>query len=100
VNAPTRLKAAPEIPATVETLPNMVARLFSGVFAPAGTPKPIVDRVSQVTRKALADEAFQEKLIQSGFEPVLDSSPEKAHRFVDQEREQLMPLIKATGFKK
>jgi len=100
VNAPSRLKAAPEIPATVEILPNMVARLFSGVFAPAGTPKPIVDRVSQVTRKALADEAFQEKLIQSGFEPVLDSSPEKAHRFVDEEREQLMPLIKATGFKK
>jgi tripartite-type tricarboxylate transporter receptor subunit TctC len=100
VNAPARLKAAPEIPATIEILPNMIARLFSGLFAPAGTPKAIVDQVSQATRKALADKAFQEKLIQSGFEPVLDSSPENAQRFVDQEREQLMPLIKATGFKK
>ncbi|MDH3287556.1 MAG: tripartite tricarboxylate transporter substrate-binding protein [Betaproteobacteria bacterium] len=100
VNAPARLKAAPEIPATIEILPNMIAQLFSGLFAPAGTPKPIVDRVSQVTRKALADESFQQKLIRSGFEPVLDSSAEKAQRFVDQEREQLMPLIKATGFKK
>jgi tripartite-type tricarboxylate transporter receptor subunit TctC len=100
VNAPARLKAAPEIPATIEILPNMIAQLFSGLFAPAGTPKPIVDRVSQVTRKALADKSFQQKLILSGFEPVLDSSPEKAQRFVDQEREQLMPLIEATGFKK
>jgi tripartite-type tricarboxylate transporter receptor subunit TctC len=100
VNAPARLKAAPEIPATVEILPNMIAQLFTGLFAPAGTPKPIVDRVSQATRKALADESFQQKLILSGFEPVLDSSPEKAERFVDQEREQLLPLIKATGFKK
>ena len=100
VNAPARLKAAPEIPATAEILPNMIAQLFTGLFAPAGTPKPIVDRVSQATRKALADESFQQKLILSGFEPVLDSSPEKAERFVDQEREQLIPLIKATGFKK
>ncbi len=100
VNAPARLKAAPEIPATIEILPNMIARLFSGLFAPAGTPKAIVDRVSQATRKALADKGFQEKLIQSGFEPVLDSSPAKAQRFVDREREQFMPLIKATGFKK
>jgi len=100
VNAPKRLKAAPEIPTTIEFLPDMIAQLFSGVFAPAGTPKAVVDRVSQVTRKALADKAFQQKLIQSGFEPVLDSSPEKARRYVEQERKQLMPLIKATGFKK
>lgn len=100
VNAPKRLKAAPKIPTTSEFLPNMIAQLFSGVFAPAGTPKAVVDRVSQVTRKALADKGFQQKLIQSGFEPVLDSSPEKARRYVEQERKQLMPLIKATGFKK
>ena len=100
VNGPARLKAAPEIPTTSELLPNMVAQLFTGIFAPAGTPKTAVDRVSQVTRKALSDKGFQQKLIQSGFEPVLDSSPEKAQRFVDEEREQLMPLIKATGFKR
>lgn len=99
VNAPARLKAAPDIPATVEILPNMVAQLFTGLFAPAGTPQAVVDRVSQATRKALAEEAFQKTLIQSGFEPVLDSSPEKAQQFVNQERDRYMPVIKATGFK-
>ncbi|OGA10867.1 MAG: hypothetical protein A2W68_17765 [Betaproteobacteria bacterium RIFCSPLOWO2_02_64_14] len=98
VNAPARLKAAPDVPATIEVLPGMIAQLFSGVFAPAGTPRPIVDRVSQVTREALADQAFQQKLVQSAFDPVLDSSPEKAQRFVDHERERLIPVIKATGF--
>jgi tripartite-type tricarboxylate transporter receptor subunit TctC len=98
VNAPKRLKAAPDVPATIETLPNMIAELFSGVFAPAGTPKPIIDRLSQATRKALTDPGFQGILTKSGFEPVLDSSPEKAQRYVDQEQERFMPVIKATGF--
>jgi tripartite-type tricarboxylate transporter receptor subunit TctC len=100
VNGASRLKAAPEIPTTNEFLPNMVAQLFTGVFAPAGTPPAVVDRVSQVTRKALSDKGFQQKLIQSGFEPVLDSSPAKAQRFVDEEHDRLLPVIKATGFRK
>lgn len=100
INAPERLKAAPHIPATIEILPNMIAQLFSGVFAPAGTPKAIVEQVSGATRKALADTDFQQKLVQSGFVPVLDSSPEKAQQFVDHERDRFLPVIKATGFKK
>ena len=44
VNAAQRLKAAPNIPTAVETLPDMIALVFSGVFAPAGTPRPIVAR--------------------------------------------------------
>jgi len=102
VNAPQRLKAAPNIPTTIEILPgsNMVAQLFTGLFAPAGTSTAIVNRVSKATRAALADASFQDKLVQSGFVPVLDSSPAKAQRFIDSERAQLLPVIKATGFKK
>ena len=99
VNAPERLKGAPGIPAAVESLPDMIAQVFSGVFAPAGTPKPIIDRISQATRKVLAEEGFQKTLVQSGFEPVLDSSPEKAQRFINEEQKRLIPVIKATGFK-
>jgi len=99
VNAAQRLKAAPNIPTAVETLPDMIALVFSGVFAPAGTPRPIVDRISQLTRTALADPAFQNTLVQSGFEPVLDSSPDKAQSFIEQEHKRLVPVIKAAGFK-
>jgi tripartite-type tricarboxylate transporter receptor subunit TctC len=100
VNVPARLKGAPSIPTASPTVPNMIATLFTGVFAPAGTPRPIVDRVSQATRQALADAGFQKLLLDSGIEPVLDSSPEKAQRFIDDERGRLMPVIEATGFKK
>jgi tripartite-type tricarboxylate transporter receptor subunit TctC len=98
VNGASRLKVLPDVPIANETIKDMVAQLFVGVFAPAGTPKAIVDQVSQATRKALADPAFQKLLTDSGVEPVLDSSPEKAQRFVDQEHERLVPLAKASGF--
>jgi len=100
VNVPQRLKGAPNIPTAIPTVPNMIATLFTGVFAPAGTPQTVIDQVSQATRKALADASFQKLLVDSGIEPVLDSSPEKAQRFIDQEHDRLMPVIKATGFKK
>ena len=77
----------------------MIAQVFSGVFAPAGTPKTIIDLISQATRKVLAEEGFQKTLVQSGFVPVLDSSPEKAQRFINEEQKRLIPVIKATGFK-
>jgi tripartite-type tricarboxylate transporter receptor subunit TctC len=70
------------------------------LFAPAGTPREIVDRISQATRKSLADPRFQKVLIESGFEPVLDSSPEKAQAFLGQERERLLPLIESVLKKK
>lgn len=99
VNAPERLKAAPDIPVSVEVLPDLIAQLFSGIFAPAGTPAAIVARISQATRKALADPGFQKTLIQSGSEPVVDSSPAKAQQLLEQERKRLLPVIDAMNFK-
>jgi tripartite-type tricarboxylate transporter receptor subunit TctC len=98
VNAPARLKAAPDIPIANEVLPDLVAQLFSGIFAPGGTPVAIIERIAQASRKALADPSFQKALIESGSEPIVDSSPEKAQRLLDQERKRLVPVIKATEF--
>jgi tripartite-type tricarboxylate transporter receptor subunit TctC len=98
VNGASRLKALPDVPISNETVKNMVAQLFVGVFAPAGTPKPIIDQVSQASRKALGDPAFQKLLIDSGVEPVLDMSPDKARAFVAQEHDSLVPVAKKLGF--
>jgi tripartite-type tricarboxylate transporter receptor subunit TctC len=100
VLAPTRLKGAPDIPTAAEQgMPALNAQLFNALFAPAATPKPIVDEVAQATHAALSDPAFQEALIKAGFEPVIDSSPEKAKAFVDSEHQRLIPVIKAAGLK-
>lgn len=98
VASPTRLKGAPEIPTAIESgLPNMVAQLFNGVFAPAQTPMTIVDQIAAATHTALADAEFQKTLIKSGFEPVLDSDPQKAQALVGAEHARLVPVIKAAG---
>jgi tripartite-type tricarboxylate transporter receptor subunit TctC len=77
----------------------MVAQLFTGLFAPAATPKPIVEKIAAATHAAMADREFQDLMIKSGFEPVTDSNPEKAQRFVGEEHVRLTPVIKAANLK-
>ena len=95
VAAPARLVAAPDIPTAEEAgLPGMIAHNFMGLFAPTGTPTTIVDRLSQATRTAMADNEFRKRLMVSGFEPYPDSSPEAARRFVGDEIIHWAPIIK------
>jgi tripartite-type tricarboxylate transporter receptor subunit TctC len=100
VTSSMRLAAAPDIPTAVESgLPGMIAHNFNGLFAPAGTPKTIIEQISQATRAAMADEEFRQKLVASGFEPYPDASPDAARRFVEEEAGRLIPVIKAIGLK-
>ena len=87
----------PDVPVAAETLPGLVAALFVGVFAPAATPKAVIDRVAKAHRAAITSEDFKSKLILSGFEPVSDT-PEEAQRFVTDERARIIPLAKSLGF--
>lgn len=100
VTSPARLIAAPNVPTAVEAgLPGMVSQNFIGLFAPAHTPRAIVERIAQATRTAMADRDFQQAFIASGFEPYVDSSPEKARRFVEDEIARWTPIIKGIGLK-
>jgi tripartite-type tricarboxylate transporter receptor subunit TctC len=100
VNAGQRLAAAPEIPTAIEQgVPGMIGLLFLGLFAPAATPRTIVDRIAEATRAAMADVEFQKVLIASGLEAIPDSSPDKAKQFIDEEITRWGPVVKAAGFK-
>jgi tripartite-type tricarboxylate transporter receptor subunit TctC len=100
VTTPQRIAAAPDIPTAVEAgLPGMIAQNFAGLFAPAGTPQPIVDQIAQATRSVMADREFTAMLVASGFEPSRDSTPETTRRFVDDELARWRPVIKAIGLK-
>jgi tripartite-type tricarboxylate transporter receptor subunit TctC len=94
VNAPARLEAAPDIPtASEEGLPNFVSQIFFGVFAPAGTPKPVLEKLNDVTQTAWADKAFQKKLIESGFEPMLGYGPERSDLYLKEEFAKWSPVV-------
>ena len=100
VNATERLSAAPDIPTAIEEgVPGMIGLLFLGLFAPAATPKPIVDRIAAASRAVMADAEFQKVLIAQGLEAIHDSDSEKAKLFMDEEIARWAPVVKASGFK-
>ena len=100
VTSPARLIAAPDIPTAVEAgIPGMISQQSIGLFAPAGTPRAIVEQISLASRTALADRAYQQILIESGFEPDLDSTPEKFRRSIEEEIARWTPVVRGIGLK-
>jgi tripartite-type tricarboxylate transporter receptor subunit TctC len=100
VASPTRIKAAPDLPTAIEAgLDGMVGITFSGLFAPAGTPGEIIQRIHSAARQALADPELQAAMLNSGSEPIGEISPADAQRFVQEEHGRWAPVIKASGFR-
>jgi tripartite-type tricarboxylate transporter receptor subunit TctC len=98
VNAPARLKAIADIPTAIEAgLPDFVSQTFFGVFAPAATPKPELEKVNAATQAEWADQAFQAKLMDSGFEPMLGYGPDKADQYLKDEFARWNPVVQALG---
>ncbi len=100
VTSPVRLTAAPELPTATEAeFPGLVVPASLGLLAPAGTPKPIIEQIAQATRTALAERAYQQALIESGFEPTIDSTPEKFRRSLADDVALWAPVVKKLGLK-
>jgi tripartite-type tricarboxylate transporter receptor subunit TctC len=94
INAPARLEAAPDVPTTQEEgLDDFVSQIFFGIFAAIGTPQPILERLNQVTQIEWADKAFQAKLIDSGFEPMLGFGPERSDQYLREEFAKWSPVV-------
>jgi tripartite-type tricarboxylate transporter receptor subunit TctC len=97
---PQRLGILPNIPTAVEAgLPGMIAQNFLGIFAPAKTPRPIVEQIAEATRVAMADPQFRQAFEASGFDPVPDSTPERTHQYVEDEITRWGPVIRSIGLK-
>lgn len=95
-----RLAAAPEIPTTAEGgYPDLIAQLFVGVFAPAGTPRPIIDRLATTSQAAIADQDFQKKLEAAGFQAIVGFGPERTAQYLNEELVRWTPILKASGLK-
>jgi len=96
----TRLTAAPELPTAVEQgFTDLVAPNFVGVFAPAGTPKPIIEQVAQANLALLADGDYRQLLISGTFEPHGDLDPPAYRRYVENELARWAPIVKTLGLK-
>lgn len=101
VNAAKRVDVAPDIPTAAESgFPGVVVEVFNGIFAPAGTPRAIVDRIAGATNKIMHDVELQKTLKAAGADVVTDSDPDKATQFVTAERERWTPIIRESGIEK
>jgi tripartite-type tricarboxylate transporter receptor subunit TctC len=90
----------PNIPTSAEQgLPGVEAYFWSGFFFPKDTPEPIVARMHEATRKALADPATQERLKNAGVSVVAQDrrSVSYLRTFVDDEIASWAATIKASG---
>jgi tripartite-type tricarboxylate transporter receptor subunit TctC len=66
----------PELP-TIEEAggPKMDLSFWTGLVAPAGTPKPVIDRLVEASRKIAADPTFAKQLVPMGATPIKGSTP-------------------------
>ena len=100
VMSPARLVGAPDLPTAAEArLPGLISTGSVGLLAPAGTPRPIIDQIAHATRTALAERPYQQMLIEAGFEPTLDSSPEKFRRSLTADIALWTPVVTGLGLK-
>lgn len=100
VCAPARLKAAPDIPAAIETLPGLVVGLTCGVLAPAGTPQAITDQISEATGVIARQSEFAAALQASGLEVRSDMTQAAAQAFLTTERQRLIPIIEMASLER
>ncbi len=99
VTSATRSTLAPDIPTIAEQgLPGFEAVLRYGLAAPAGTPRPIIDRLNKVLNAVLADDDVRKRLAIEGAEPQ-PGTPEDYAADIDREEAQWAVVVKASGAK-
>jgi tripartite-type tricarboxylate transporter receptor subunit TctC len=102
VCASERIAAAPDIPTTDEAgLPGFYFSVWSGMWAPKGTPPDIIGRLNVALRDALADPAIRQRLAALAIEaPTPDQlGPQTLAALHKAEIDKWWPIIKAAGIK-
>jgi tripartite-type tricarboxylate transporter receptor subunit TctC len=93
-----RLKSGPDTPAMAEFLPGFAANAWHGLFAPAGTPQSIIDKLAAAMAAMVKDPAVSAQLEQADVIPV-GSSPAAFKAFVDEETERWASVVQKLGLK-
>ena len=100
VTTKTRLPFMKELPTLAESgLPGFEVAVWHGLYAPKGTPKPIVDTLAGALQTALKDPTVKQRFADLGTEPVAESRarPEALRAHVKAEIERWQPIITKAG---
>ena len=95
----TRAEAIPEIPTVAESgVKNYEAGSWYGILAPAGTPRPIVDRLNREIVAAVKSREIQDRLLSEAVIPV-GSTPEAFAEHISKELARAAKVVKESGAK-
>jgi tripartite-type tricarboxylate transporter receptor subunit TctC len=99
ISGATRAMALPQVPTFAEAgLPAFDMAGWTGMFAPAGTPKEIVDKISGEMARILATPDVVERLVNQGLEPLI-STPEQFAALLKSDMTKFAKLIKDANIK-
>ena len=99
VSTRERAQALPDVPTAIELgIKDYGAIGWFGMFAPFGTPDPIIQRLSAEVRLALGNSAVQSRLATLGLRPI-GSTSEEFRRYVNSEINYYADVVKLTGIK-
>jgi tripartite-type tricarboxylate transporter receptor subunit TctC len=94
-----RNPATPELPTIGELYPGYEALIWHGLFVPAGTPQPIIDRLRTEIAAVLAQPEFREKLANTGSGEPYVVTPEEFSARMRSDHEKYGKLIRSIGVK-
>jgi len=98
VSGAKRSPAFPDLPTIGEAVPGYLAPTWTGVIAPAGMPRPIVDRLNAAINKVLTTDAFKQKFAIIGDEPA-GGTPEDFAQTIKTDSAKWADVIKRSGAK-
>ena len=96
VTTPQRSSTAPDLPTIGETINGFEATAWQGLFAPAGTPAPIVEKLADEVKRILAMSDVGAGLRDLGAEPA-PTTPAQFEEFTRLERAKWQQVVKASG---
>ena len=96
VTSDARTTQFPEVPAIAETVPGYEFTAWVAAFAPAGTPRPVVDRLNAELKKALAAPDVASKLSAQTLDPM-HMTPEEFARRLKSDYDKYEKVVKLSG---
>ncbi|MGD9923025.1 MAG: Bug family tripartite tricarboxylate transporter substrate binding protein [Pseudorhodoplanes sp.] len=97
VTAEKRMAALPDVPTTAEAgMPGYVTGAWFAMLAPAGTPKPAIDKLYAALAEAIKDPKVRQRFTEQGAEPVAPG-PEELRKFIGSETRKIGDIIRKAG---
>jgi tripartite-type tricarboxylate transporter receptor subunit TctC len=97
VGSSERLVEFPELPTIAESAPGFKATTWFGLFAPAGTPKNIVQQINNAVQGIVTDPGFREQFLAPNFYEPIIGTPEQLADLIRSDAEKWRKLIKGAN---